>query len=308
MHQFGLGTWLSEPNTVQAAVEYAIDIGYRHIDCAWLYGNEEEVGRAIQAKLNDGTIKRKELFITSKLWNIFHDPKDIQDAFQQTLDNLKLSYIDLYLMHYPTGWVNINQNPFPLEGRNFIASEIDYVDTWHALEELPKQGSAVSIGVSNFNSFQIERLVQNSKSIIPVTNQIEVNPYLTNVDVVNTCARLNITVTAYSPLGNPSKPETRSWKGVDGVLIDDAVVLELSEKYGKTPAQILIRHALDRGLIVIPKSVTPERIKSNAEIFDFRLSEAEVEKLNGLNCDFRVVSVGANRNHKYYPFNAEYTE
>jgi len=273
-----------------------------------LYGNEAEVGRAIASKVSDGTVRREDLFITSKLWNIFHDPKDIPAAFQDSLDKLQTTYLDLYLMHYPTGWVNVDNNPFPLDGRNFIASDIDYVRTWHNLERLCKYGGALSIGVSNFNSFQIERVVREAKEIIPATNQIEVHPYLTNDDVLNTCAKHDIVVTAYSPLGNPSKPETRSWKGVEKVLMEDEIVQEIAERHQKSPAQILIRYSMERGMIVIPKSVTPSRIESNMNVFDFKLTAEEMARLNGLNRDFRVVSVGANKNHKYYPFKADYTE
>ena len=142
MPQFGLGTWLSERGQVQAAVECAIDLGYRQIDCAWVYGNEDEVGAAIKNKIGEGVVKREELFIVSKLWNIFHQPDQVQRAFDLSLSKLDCGYVDLYLMHFPVGYQNVDDNPFPMHpnGKQALFDELDYMVTYEAMEGLMKNG------------------------------------------------------------------------------------------------------------------------------------------------------------------------
>merc|ERR1712002_58525 len=313
MPQFGLGTWLSEKGKVKEAVEHAITKGYRNVDAAWIYGNEGEVGEAIEAKINDGTVKREELFIATKLWNTFHKPENVAKNCELSLKNLRVDCIDLYLMHFPIAFqgdenfkAQLDQTD-PRDVKRHLTEDVDYVDTWKAMEELVKQGKVKSIGVSNFNTFQLKRLLDNC-TIKPVNNQIEIHPYLNNDELVKFCQSNDITVTAYSPLGNPSKPVTRKWTGEEITILEEETIVGIAKKHNKTPAQILIRFALDRGIHVIPKSITPSRIESNSQVFDFKLSNDEVAAIMKMNKNFRVVELPQNLDIKYYPFKIPYTE
>merc|ERR1711990_452745 len=230
-----------------------------------------------------------------------------------SLKNLRVDVIDLYIMHFPIAFLGDenftaqrDQND-PREVKRHLTEDIDYVDTWKAMEDLVRTGKVKSIGVSNFNSFQLQRILDNC-TIKPVNNQLEVHPYLSNIELVDYCQSKGLTVTAYSPLGNPSKPVTRKWTGEEITLLEEEIVLNIAKKYNKTPAQVLIRCAMDRGLNVIPKSITPSRIESNSDVFDFQLSGEEVNSILSLNKNFRVVELPQNLEIKYYPWKVPYTE
>ncbi|KAG6462129.1 aldo-keto reductase family 1 member B1 isoform X1 [Manduca sexta] len=294
----GLGTWKSKPGEVTQAVKDAIDIGYRHIDCAFVYGNEKEVGEAITAKISEGVVKREELFITSKLWNTFHRPDLVRGALQKSLDNLNVEYLDLYLIHWPQAYKE--DGPlFPTdESGNIQFSEVDYVDTWKSLEPLQKEGLVKSLGVSNFNSKQLKRLLERA-SVKPVVNQVECHPYLNQARLKKFCEDLDIKITAYSPLGSPDRP----WaKPDDPQLMEDPKLKAIADRLGKTVAQVLIRYQIDRGNIVIPKSVTKSRIASNFDVFDFKLSAEDVALIDSFDCNGRLVPMTASLGHKYHPF------
>ncbi|XP_063390872.1 aldo-keto reductase family 1 member B1-like isoform X1 [Cydia fagiglandana] len=294
----GLGTWKSKPGEVTQAVKDAIDIGYRHIDCAFVYGNEPEVGAALAAKFKDGTVKREDLFITSKLWNTFHRPDLVRGALLKTLENLGLKYLDLYLIHWPQAYKEDGEL-FPVDAAGKIQfSEVDYVDTWKALEPLVAEGLVRSLGVSNFNSKQITRVLEVAK-VKPVVNQVECHPYLNQKRLKDFCEARGIKLTAYSPLGSPDRP----WaKPGEPLLMEDPKLKAIADRLGKTPAQVLIRYQIDRGVIVIPKSVTKSRIASNFDVFDFKLSKEDLDLIDSFNVNGRFVPMTASLGHKYHPF------
>ncbi|XP_052745665.1 aldo-keto reductase family 1 member B1-like isoform X2 [Bicyclus anynana] len=296
--QLGLGTWQSKPGEVVQAVKDAIDIGYRHIDCAFVYGNEPEVGEAISAKIAEGVVKREDLFITSKLWNTFHRPDLVRGALLKTLQNLKLDYLDLYLIHWPQAYKEEGEL-FPADADGKIQfSDVDYLDTWRALEPLAREGLARSLGLSNFNSKQVERVLQ-AASVKPVVNQVECHPYLNQKRLQEFCEARGIKLTAYSPLGSPDRP----WaKPGEPQLMDDPKLQTLAARLGKTVAQILIRYQIERGIIVIPKSVTRSRILSNYQVLDFALAPEDVTLIDSFHCNGRLVPMTASLGHKYHPF------
>ena len=291
----GLGTWKSKANKVSEAVLVAIQSGYRHIDCASDYENEAEVGSGILNAVSSGIVDRKDMFITSKLWNTFHQPEDVRPAFMSSLSKLNCSYIDLYLMHYPTGE---NEN-----GKTCV-SDIDYVVTWKAMELLLKDGLVKSIGVSNFNLFQLNRILKEC-SIVPAVNQIENHPYLTEEKMINFCQSRNIHVTAYSPLGSLD----REWASAgDPSLFQDQKLIELAKAYNKSVAQLVLRFQLQRGLSVIPKSINSEHIQDNINVFDFEISIDDIKTISSLNKNWRAMDVSWIKGNKYFPFCDDYHE
>jgi 2,5-diketo-D-gluconate reductase A len=252
--QFGFGVFQIEPKDTVEATQRAFDAGYRHIDTAQMYGNEREVGEAV-AKSG---IDRSELFITSKLNNGFHEPDAARKAFDETLEKLGSDYVDLFLIHWPL--------PTRYGG--------DFVSTWKTLEEFYHAGRARSIGVSNFNPHHLGRLFAETE-VVPAVNQIEVHPYLTQDDVRAYCAEHQIAIEAWSPIAQ-------------GKVLTDPVIRSVAEKYGKSPAQVVLRWHIERGDIVFPKSTTPERIVENISVFDFELDGNDVETIGSVNKNERT--------------------
>jgi 2,5-diketo-D-gluconate reductase A len=252
--QLGFGVFLVRPEDTVTAVGTALEAGYRHIDTAQMYGNESEVGEAIRRSGLD----RSQVFVTSKLGNAVHRPDDARRAFDESLKALGFDYLDLFLIHWPL--------PTRYGG--------DYVSTWETLEESYRDGRVRSIGVSNFQPQHLRRL-HSECEIIPAVNQIEVNPYLTQDEVRGFCAEHQIAVEAWSPLGR-------------GQVLDDPTIGSIARRAAKTPAQVVLRWHLQRGDIVFPKSVTPDRIQENIDIFDFGLSAGEVGAISALNRNERT--------------------
>lgn len=306
MPVLGLGTYEGgKLGEVKEAVITAIEAGYRHIDGARVYENEKEVGAAIKAKIEDGTVKREDLFIVSKLWDTAHKPDQVLPAIKQTLSDLGLDYLDLYLIHWPMG-LQPSDKLFPVDadGKTLIDDETDYVDTWKKMEELVRLGLTRSIGISNFNSVQIERVLANA-SIPPAVIQIEVHPYLTQHKLLKFCKEKGIRVTAYSPFGSPAHPAA---KPDDPKLLEEPKILDLSKKYGKGPNHIILKWLLQRELITIPKSVTKSRIVDNIDVFDFTLTEEDMKQIESLDKGQkgRVYTESFLEGSKHYPFNIEY--
>ena len=286
MPLFGLGTWKSEPGQVGAAVTEAIQMGYRHIDCAPIYGNEAEVGAAFEKALGGGDVRREDLWVTSKLWNAHHMPEDVIPALKQTLSDLRLEYLDLFLMHWPVALrpgSGLPQGP-----EDFLApDEAPLSDTWGAMEEAVDAGLCRHIGVSNFNSLKLRRIIEGSR-IRPAANQVECHPYLAQNELLATCREENVLLTAYSPLGSPDRP-VRVRNESDPILLEAPEIVSVAEKHGVTTAQILISWALHRGTSVIPKSVSPERLRQNLEATKVTLDAGDLSVINSLDRGLRYI-------------------
>ncbi|KAF6759988.1 NADP-dependent oxidoreductase domain-containing protein [Ephemerocybe angulata] len=273
--QIGLGTWLSQPNEVESAVEIAVRNGYRHLDLARVYQNQDEVGRALK-KIIPSVVKREELFITSKLWNNSHQPDQVEKALDETLEQIGTDYLDLYLIHWPVAFPP-GKGLFPphptKEGEVELDTKTSLVDTWKAMIALPKS-KVRAIGVSNFTVDHLEAIIA-ATGVVPVVNQIEAHPLLPQDELVAYSKEKNIHLTAYSPLGNnlAGKPK----------LTEHPVVEEVAKKLGATTAQVLVAWGVYRGYSVIPKSVQESRIKSNFQ--QVELSKEDYEKISSIGKD-----------------------
>ncbi|CAL1535742.1 unnamed protein product [Lymnaea stagnalis] len=297
----GLGTCapLHGEEEIIESVKAAVRAGYRHIDCAAIYRNERAVGHALKELFVMGVVKREDLFITSKLWNTCHKPDLVLPSLKKTLDDLGLEYVDLYLIHWPMAYKEGGElNPLDENGKA-ISSDVDFIDTWQALEDCRDMGKTLDIGLSNFNSDQIQRVLDSAR-IPPVAIQLEVNCHNTNSKLIEFAKSKGLTVIAFAPLGTPSKNPKHT------KLVDETVLKEIAANHGKTPAQVAIRFLIQQGLATVPKSVTPKRIEENTQVFDFKLSGEEVSKLSRLNKNYRGYDEKIAVDHQFYPFNAEF--
>jgi len=273
----GLGTWKSDPGEVGAAVKEAIRLGYRHLDCAAIYGNEAEIGVALSELFSAGEIKRSELWITSKLWCDKHASDDVQPALQKTLADLQLDYLDLYLIHWPL--VFKSGVHFPQTADDTIPlAELPSETTWRAMEDLVAAKLCRHIGVANFSLKKLKALVAAAK-IKPAMNQIELHPYLQQPAMLKYCLEQRIHLTAYAPLGSAGRPEHLKAQH-EPVLLNDPVIVDLAERLEVTPAQILLAWALQRGTAAIPKSTNPKRLTENLAAAKLDLGSDEMEEIN----------------------------
>jgi alcohol dehydrogenase (NADP+) len=282
----GLGTWKSAPGVVATAVKEAIAAGYRHIDCAPIYQNEPEVGQALDEVLTSGTVTRQELWITSKLWNNAHAPELVEPALRQTLADLRLNSLDLFLIHWPV--VFAPGVLFAQKTAEYIAlDQQPIIDTWKALEACRDKGLVRNIGVCNFSVPKLRNLCEQA-TVPPAMNQIELHPYLQQQEMLAFCRDRNILLTAYSPLGSGDRPAPLKKKD-EPTLLDNPVVGKVAAKHGITPAQTLLAWGLNRGTVVIPKSTNPGRIRENLAAADLQLDAQDMVDLAALDLGFRFV-------------------
>lgn len=286
----GLGLWKIEKQQVVDVVVEAIRLGYRHLDSACDYGNEKEVGEGIRRAIDEGLCTREDLWVTSKLWNTYHHPDHVVMAMDQTLEDLGLDYLDLYLVHfpiamefvpfqtrYPPEWLYDPDDRMPM----IRTAAVPLQDTWRAMEALVDSGLSRYIGVCNYG-VSLMRDLLNYARIAPAVLQVESHPYLTQDKLMRFCAEQDVSVTAFSPLAALSYLELGMAEPGDSVL-EQAIVQEIAARLGRTPAQVVLRWGVQRGNAIIPKTSRPERLRENADLFDFQLSNAEMASISSLN-------------------------
>lgn len=301
----GLGTYEAPKGETKRVVSLALTAGYRHFDCADFYENEDEVGQALAEAFASGLVTREQVFVTTKVWPNWHSPGRPFRSALRSLKNLGLDYVDLLLIHWPTPFKQDDDHFYPVDENDQILlnEDIDLVNVWKEFEQIKAQGLTKSIGVSNFNSVQIQNLIDHSDTV-PVINQVESHPYLNQGKLIKYCHSKGIELTAYSPLARTGTVEKKNTTSP----LEDPVIVNIAKAHNVSPAQVCIRWQVQRGIIVIPKSATEARIKSNFNVFDFALTEDELAQVTGLNSDWRNntwTQYGINR-HKNYPFNIEF--
>lgn len=285
----GLGLWKVPRPQAASLVEEAIRVGYRHLDSACDYGNEVEVGQGIRAAIDGGLISRDQLWVTSKLWNTYHAPGHVRPAHDRTLNDLGLDYLDLYLIHfpiaqrfipfedrYPPGWV---VDPSAAQPKMEFAP-VTLAETWRAMEELVTTGRVRHIGLCNVGTAQLRDLMAGC-TIPPAVLQVELHPYLTQPKLVRFCQEAGITVTGFSPLGAMSYVPLNMAEPRDSVL-EEAIVKQTAARVGRTPAQVVLRWAIQRGTAIVPKTSRVDRLKENLALFDFSLTAEEMAAIDRL--------------------------
>jgi D-xylose reductase len=284
----GLGFWKTPKPQVADLVVQALQGGYRHLDSACDYGNEVEIGQGLQTAFDKSLCRREELWVTSKLWNTYHRKEHVRPALERTLADLGLDYLDLYLIHFP-----ISQKFVPFDVRyppewfydpsasspRIEEDPVPILETWHAMEELHREGLVKNIGICNFGTSLIRDLL-SSCSIRPAVLQVELHPYLSQEKLVRYCQQEQIAVTGFSPLGAQSYIELGVEKSQ--AVLNDPAILAIAKAHQKSAAQITLRWAVQRGTAVVPKTSQPSRLKENLELFDFELSASEMTEIGQL--------------------------
>jgi len=295
----GLGVWKIDPSDTPRVVAEAIRMGYRHLDCACDYGNEPQVGEGIANAISNSLCSRPDLWVTSKLWNTYHRPEHVRAACERSLVDLKLDYLDLYMVHfpiatkfvpfetrYPPGWVLDPDVDAPC----MHSVAVPYQETWEAMEELVADGLVKQIGVCNLGTSQLRDLLNYAK-VRPAVLQVELHPYLTQERLVRFCQKEQIAITGFSPLGAPSYVPLGMATQDESVLAD-SVVQKIAARYNKTPAQIVLRWGVQRGTAVIPKTSQVERLRENLDLFEFELTDEEMQDIASLDRNRRFNDPG----------------
>ena len=288
----GLGTFGSDNysnDQIAQAVKYAIELGYRHIDCASVYGNEKEIGNVLSEVMANGTVKREDLWITSKVWNDMHGEGDVIKSCKQSLSDLQLDYLDLYLVHWPfpnyhaPGCDGDSRNP---DSKPYIHE--DYMVAWRQMEELVEMGLVKNIGTSNMTISKMELLLADAK-VRPVVNEMEIHPHFQQPELFDFMVKHDVVPIGFSPIGSPKRPE-RDRSADDTVDIEDPVIVKVSERLGVHPAVVCLKWAVQRGEIVIPFSVTPSKIESNIRnIMSHPLTEEEMQAISQIDKQCRLI-------------------
>uniref|UniRef100_A0A8C6QVG2 Aldo-keto reductase family 1, member C21 n=3 Tax=Nannospalax galili TaxID=1026970 RepID=A0A8C6QVG2_NANGA len=285
--------------------EIAIDAGFRHFDSAPVYGTEAHVGEAIRTKIADGTVRREDIFYTSKLWCTSHRPELVRPSLERSLKDLRLDYVDLYIIHFPVS-VKPDEKNLPTEEHGkVIFDTVDLCETWEAMEKCKDAGLTKSIGVSNFNRRQLEMILNKpGLKYKPVCNQVECHIYLNQRKLLDFCKSKDIVLVAYSALGSHRE---KHWVDPNSpVLLDDPVLASMAKKYKQTPALIALRYQLQRGVVVLAKSLNEKRIKENIQVFEFQLTSEDMKVLDGLDRNLRYLTFTIFFGHPNFPFSDEY--
>ncbi|XP_019872572.1 aldose reductase-related protein 2-like [Aethina tumida] len=315
MPAVGLGTWEAKDETeLESALNAALEAGYRHIDTALVYENEVLIGKILKKWFDSGKIKREELFITTKLPVFGVRASSVEEYMKKSLENLGLEYVDLYLIHFPV-CMKLNDGPLfepnSKEPKTVETEVTDHIAVWKKMEEQVDAGRTRSIGLSNFTGQQIEKILKSNPKHKPANLQNEIHVYMQQQELVNYCHQNGITVTAYSPLGSPGINKFLVSLGLEPKeipnMLSDETIKGIAKKHNKTNAQVMLRYLHQRNIIVIPKSVTPSRLKENIDIFDFELDAEDMAALNSLEvgpkarvCDWGVFP--GLENNSEYPF------